>query len=140
MVVRWNSVGLLSRIISVFIVSSSSRFVGVVCVMAIQIINCPSCDTFLLDDTGECPECGHVVNADRAAKTQHQSLPTDAAVDGDMEACPKCGETCRQGLVRCWSCEKKMKSNFITFISDLSYSNAVGECPHWRTQNIAELM
>ena len=72
--------------------------------MAIQIINCPSCDTFLLDDTAECPECGHVVHADRAAKTQHQSLPTDAAVDGDMEACPKCGETCRQGLVRCWSC------------------------------------
>ena len=72
--------------------------------MAIQIINCPSCDTFLLDDTAECPECGHVVNASRAAETQRRSLPTDAAVDGDMEACPKCGETCRQGLVRCWSC------------------------------------
>ena len=72
--------------------------------MAIQIINCPSCDTFLLDDTAECPECGHVVNANLAANTQHHSLPTDAAVDGDMEACPKCGETCRQGLVRCWSC------------------------------------
>ena len=72
--------------------------------MAIQIINCPSCDTFLLDDTAECPECGHIVNADRAAETQRRSLPTDAAVDGDMEACPKCGETCRQGLVRCWSC------------------------------------
>ena len=72
--------------------------------MAIQIINCPSCDTFLLDDTAECPECGHVVNAARTANPQHRSLPTDAAVDGDMEACPKCGETCRQGLVRCWSC------------------------------------
>ncbi len=72
--------------------------------MAIQIINCPSCDTFLLDDTAECPECGHVVNADRAANTQRRSLPTDAAVDDDMGACPKCGETCRQGLVRCWSC------------------------------------
>jgi len=72
--------------------------------MAIQIINCPSCDTFLLDDTAECPECGHVVNESRAIETQRRSLPTDAAVDGDMEACPKCGETCRQGLVRCWSC------------------------------------
>ena len=79
--------------------------------MAIQIINCPSCDTFLLDDTAECPECGHVVNADRAAKTQRQSLPTDAAVDGDMEACPKCGETCRQGLVRCWSCGTFLRSD-----------------------------
>ena len=72
--------------------------------MAIQIINCPSCDTFLLDDTAECPQCGHVVNANRAVNPQRQSLPTDAAVDGDMEACPKCGETCRQGLVRCWNC------------------------------------
>jgi hypothetical protein len=72
--------------------------------MAIQIINCPSCDTFLLDDTAECPECGHVVNANLAANPQHKTLPTDAAVDEDMEACPKCGETCRKGLVRCWSC------------------------------------
>ena len=72
--------------------------------MAIQIINCPSCDTFLLNDTAECPECGHVINANLAVNTQHHSLPTDAAVDGDMDACPKCGETCRQGLVRCWSC------------------------------------
>lgn len=78
--------------------------------MAIQIINCPSCDTFLLDDTAECPECGHVVHAVRAEETQRRSLPTDAAVDDDMEACPKCGETCRQGLVRCWSCGSFLKA------------------------------
>ena len=79
--------------------------------MAIQIINCPSCDTFLLEDTAECPECGHVVHAVRAEETQRHSLPTDAAVDGDMEACPKCGETCRQGLVRCWSCGSFLRSD-----------------------------
>ncbi len=78
--------------------------------MAIQIINCPSCDTFLLEDTAECPECGHVVHAVRAEETQRRSLPTDAAVDDDMEACPKCGETCRQGLVRCWSCGSFLKA------------------------------
>lgn len=79
--------------------------------MAIQIINCPSCDTFLLEDTAECPECGHVVHAVRAEETQRRSLPTDAAVDGDMEACPKCGETCRQGLVRCWSCGSFLRAD-----------------------------
>ncbi len=79
--------------------------------MAIQIINCPSCETFLLEDTAECPECGHVVHAVRAEETQRRSLPTDAAVDGDMEACPKCGETCRQGLVRCWSCGSFLRAD-----------------------------
>ncbi len=72
--------------------------------MAIQIINCPSCGTFLLDDTAECHSCGHVLNENRAAETQRHSLPTDAAVDDDMEACTNCGETCRKGLVRCWNC------------------------------------
>lgn len=72
--------------------------------MAIQIINCPSCDSFMLEDTAECPECGHVMKAGHAGETDRQTLPTDAAVDDDTGVCPKCGETCRQGLVRCWSC------------------------------------
>lgn len=92
--------------------------------MTIQIINCPSCDTFLLNDTAACPECGHVVNANLAANTQHHSLPTDAAVDGDMEACPKCGETCRQGLVRCWSCGTFLRSDI-----EASYLRRKGSAP-----------
>ena len=72
--------------------------------MAIQIINCPTCGTFLLDDTAECHACGHILNANRAATTKRRSLPTDQAVDEDMDVCPTCGESCRKGLVRCWSC------------------------------------
>lgn len=72
--------------------------------MPIQIINCPQCGTFLLDDTAECHACGHILNANRAATTKRRSLPTDQAVDDDMEVCAKCGESCRKGLVRCWNC------------------------------------
>lgn len=72
--------------------------------MAIQIINCPECGTFLLEDTAECHSCGHVLNANLAETTQRRSLPTDQAVDEDMEVCATCGESCRKGLVRCWNC------------------------------------
>jgi hypothetical protein len=72
--------------------------------MAMKIVNCPSCGTFLLDDTAECHSCGHVLNSKMAAKTKHQALPTDQAVDEDMESCSNCGEPCRKGLVRCWNC------------------------------------
>lgn len=72
--------------------------------MAIQIINCPACGTFLLEDTAECHSCGHVLNANLAETTQRRSLPTDQAVDDDMEVCATCGESCRKGLVRCWNC------------------------------------
>ena len=72
--------------------------------MAIQIINCPACGTFLLDDTAECHACAHILNANRAATTKRRSLPTDQAVDEDMDVCTTCGESVRKGLVRCWSC------------------------------------
>lgn len=36
--------------------------------------------------------------------TQERPLPTDDAVKEDLDVCPKCGETYRKGLVRCWSC------------------------------------
>ena len=72
--------------------------------MAIQIINCPACGTFLLEDTAECHACGHILNANRAATTKRRSLPTDQAVDEDMDVCVTCGESVRKGLVRCWSC------------------------------------
>ncbi|MBS0201366.1 MAG: hypothetical protein JSS49_00595 [Planctomycetes bacterium] len=72
--------------------------------MAIQIINCPACGTFLLEDTAECHACGHILNANLAATTKRRSLPTDQAVDEDMDVCSTCGESCRKGLVRCWNC------------------------------------
>ena len=72
--------------------------------MTINIINCPACGTFLLDDTAECHSCGHILNADRATAPERNLLPTDQAVDDDMEVCSNCGESCRKGLVRCWNC------------------------------------
>lgn len=36
--------------------------------------------------------------------TQARPLPTDDAVKEDLDVCPKCGETYRKGLVRCWNC------------------------------------
>lgn len=72
--------------------------------MAIQIINCPACGTFLLDDTAGCHACGHVLRAHEIGAAAPTALPTDQAVDDDMEICATCGESCRKGLVRCWNC------------------------------------
>ncbi len=78
--------------------------------MAIQIINCPACSTFLLEDTAECHACGHVLNAAQLEASKLQVLPTDQAVDSDMDICSSCGETCRKGLVRCWNCGTFMRA------------------------------
>lgn len=72
--------------------------------MKMQIVSCPHCGTYLLNDTCECHACGHVLDKRAAALPQAHILPTDNAVAEDMEACPSCGETCRTGLVRCWNC------------------------------------
>lgn len=77
--------------------------------MAIQIISCPACSTFLLEGTAECHACGHVLNAAQLETSQLQVLPTDQAVDSDMDICSSCGETCRKGLVRCWNCGTFMR-------------------------------
>ena len=77
--------------------------------MSIQIVGCPSCNSFLLEDACECPVCGHVFDVNRAAITQSRPLPTDLMVNSDMDACPNCGENCRTGLVRCWNCSVFLK-------------------------------
>lgn len=75
--------------------------------MKMQIVSCPHCGTYLLQDTAQCHACGHVIDQRSAApmrQIKSRSLPTDDAVADDMQACPGCGETCRTGLVRCWNC------------------------------------
>lgn len=75
--------------------------------MKMQIVSCAHCGTYLLQDTAQCHACGHVIDQRSAAPMRQiktRDLPTDSAVAGDMQACPNCGETCRTGLVRCWSC------------------------------------
>ena len=75
--------------------------------MKMHIVSCPHCGTYLLHDTAQCHACGHVIDQRSAAplkQIKSRDLPTDEAVADDMQACPSCGETCRKGLVRCWSC------------------------------------
>jgi len=72
--------------------------------MKMQIVSCPRCGTFVLDDTAQCHGCGHILDQDTANELKRRALPTDGAVRDDMESCPSCGETCRTGLVRCWNC------------------------------------
>ena len=72
--------------------------------MKMQIVTCPRCGTYLFDDTTECHGCGHVLNQSTGVRLKSRMLPTDNAVQDDMQACPSCGETCRTGLVRCWNC------------------------------------
>ena len=72
--------------------------------MKMQIVSCPHCGTYLLNDTTECHACGHILDQRAASLPQSKILPTDHAVSEDMEACPSCAETCRKGLVRCWNC------------------------------------
>ena len=75
--------------------------------MKMQIVSCPHCGTYLLNDTAQCHACGHVIDqrsASQLKQIKSRILPTDGAVSDDMQACPNCGETCRTGLVRCWNC------------------------------------
>lgn len=72
--------------------------------MSISIMSCPKCGTFLLSDTAQCHRCKFVIHPERANQYRDSSLPTDAAIQQDMERCRQCGEACRKGLVRCWSC------------------------------------
>src|SRR5262245_53219044 len=72
--------------------------------MSISIAACPKCGTFLLSDTAQCHRCRHVIHPDQASNYRDSSLPTDAAIQQDMERCRQCREACRKGLVRCWSC------------------------------------
>jgi DNA-directed RNA polymerase subunit M/transcription elongation factor TFIIS len=72
--------------------------------MSISIVACPKCGTLLLNDTAQCHRCRHVLRPEQAAHYREAALPSDAAVQEDLETCKQCGETYRKGLVRCWSC------------------------------------
>lgn len=77
--------------------------------MSTSFQTCPGCDSFILSDTYECPECGHVFDDARAQAA--------AAVEKDLknqsmyDTCRKCGESVRSGLVRCWNCNSFMRKD-----------------------------
>src|SRR3569623_1906619 len=72
--------------------------------MSVSIRPCPTCNCMLLGDSPQCPHCGHVLDATRAAEL-FELIPAEALrASEDAQPCPQCGEGVRVGLVRCWSC------------------------------------
>lgn len=73
--------------------------------MKTQISSCPKCGNILLDDATSCHDCGHVLEqqSPKPAAAKPRVIVRDANNE-EMEICSQCGEECRTGLVRCWSC------------------------------------
>lgn len=72
--------------------------------------SCPGCESFILSDTYECPECGYILDEERAQVSETQ---TQASVEGAeiYDICTECGESVRTGLVRCWNCNAFMRED-----------------------------
>ncbi|MEZ6059674.1 MAG: hypothetical protein R3C19_04865 [Planctomycetaceae bacterium] len=78
------------------------------------IQTCPGCDSFILSDTYECPECGHVFDKSKAAAATAAKQARDAEKEkfnALHDPCPSCGEMVRTGLVRCWRCNSFMRQD-----------------------------
>lgn len=77
--------------------------------MSTSFQSCPGCESFILADTIECPECGHVFDEERAKASK--SLTRDLENQNMYDSCRKCGESVRSGLVRCWNCNSFMRKD-----------------------------
>ena len=88
--------------------------------MSTVIRSCPGCQSILLSDTAECPECGHVFYQ------QKDSSISEVLDVGSMKSstladpCPHCGEMVRAGLVRCWSCNGFRREDIAARYRDMS--------------------
>ena len=88
--------------------------------MSTVIRSCPGCQSILLSDTAECPECGHVFYQ------QKDSSISEVLDVGSMKSstladpCPHCGEMVRAGLVRCWSCNGFIREDIAARYRDMS--------------------
>ena len=79
--------------------------------MATEFQSCPGCESYILSDTYECPQCGHIFDEVRA-QANRDSLVTDDVKNQEMyDSCRSCGEMVRSGLVRCWSCNSFMRQD-----------------------------
>ena len=77
--------------------------------MSTTFQTCPGCESFILADTYECPECGHVFDQMRS---QAAAVLTEELRNQSMyDICRKCGESVRSGLVRCWNCNTFMRKD-----------------------------
>lgn len=73
--------------------------------MSTSFQSCPKCECFILSDTYECPECGHIFDEERAAAGRAANVDDMQMYDN----CRECGESVRTGLVRCWNCNAFMR-------------------------------
>src|SRR4051812_8950303 len=80
--------------------------------MSVSIIACPSCKTFVLPDTAQCPNCHHVFDEKRAPVDPAAPQAPSANETAEEEVpCPGCNELVRKGLVRCWNCGTFMQQD-----------------------------
>ncbi len=78
--------------------------------MSANFQSCPQCESMVLSDTIECPECGHVFDEDRASagRAENDGVKSHHEL---YDTCTECGESVRSGLVRCWSCNSFMRKD-----------------------------
>lgn len=79
--------------------------------MSTDFQSCPKCQCFILSDTYECPECGYVLDEQRARNSQASSPAGDMKNLQMYDTCSGCGESVRTGLVRCWNCNRFMRAD-----------------------------
>ncbi len=90
------------------------QFVSMASKTSNAIQTCPGCDSFILSDTFECPECGHVFDTGKAAAANAAKAAREAEqrkFSALHDPCPTCGEMVRTGLVRCWKCNSFMRED-----------------------------
>lgn len=86
--------------------------------MSVSIRSCPGCESLILADTFQCPDCGHVFDEKKAEKLAGAELAS-----AEMESpCLDCGASVRSGLVRCPDCGRFMRDDIKKKYDDLQAS------------------
>ena len=84
--------------------------------MSVSIRSCPGCDSLILADTFQCPDCGHVFDEEKTNKLAGSEGLATAEME---EPCPDCGHSVRAGLVRCPDCGRFMRDDIAKKYDDL---------------------
>lgn len=84
--------------------------------MSVSIRSCPGCDSLILADTFQCPDCGHVFDEEKASALADAGGLATAEME---EPCPDCGHSVRAGLVRCPECSRFMRDDIAKKYDDL---------------------
>lgn len=87
-----------------------------------DINTCPKCDALVLDDTVVCPNCQYNFKPELEGAEEIFASPveekSEEQVVGQHEVqCNTCGESVREGSVRCWNCgsflQEEIESHFL---------------------------